>query len=266
MSSWTIISKVVIHEDDLDSENSMKKYSIFALLLGIGVSNVYAEWGDLLDYFSDDSEIIKSATSVLTNSEVVDGLKEALSKGTESAIARLGKQDGFFANKKVKIPMPDSLQMVEDGLRKIGQDKYADEFVLTMNRAAEQAVPEAAEIFGSAIRNMSIEDARGILNGQDDAATKYFRRTSGEKLVNRFLPIVKKSTEQIGVTSNYKQMVDKLGFMSRFIDTESLDVDRYITNKAIDGLFLMVAREEKLIRENPAARTTDLLKKVFSNN
>jgi len=155
---------------------------------------------------------------------------------------------------------------VEDGLRKIGQDKYADEFVLTMNRAAEQAVPEAAEIFGSAIRNMSIEDARGILNGQDDAATKYFRRTSGEKLVNRFLPIVKKSTEQIGVTSNYKQMVDKLGFMSRFIDTESLDVDRYITNKAIDGLFLMVAREEKLIRENPAARTTDLLKKVFSNN
>jgi len=113
---------------------------------------------------------------------------------------------------------------------------------------------------------MSIEDAKGILNGPDDAATKYFRRTSGEKLVNRFLPIVEKSTEKVGVTSNYKQMVDKLGFMSKFIDTDSLDVDRYITNKAIDGLFLMVAKEEKLIRENPAARTTELLKKVFSNN
>lgn len=247
-------------------KNITKYCSLSVLIFAFGISSAYAGWGELLDYFSDDSEITKSATSVLTNSEVVDGLKEALSKGTTSAIARLGKQNGFFANKKVKIPMPDSLHMVEDGLRKIGQDKYADEFILTMNRAAERAVPEAAEIFGSAIRNMSIEDAKEILNGPDDAATEYFRRTSGEELVNRFLPIVKKSTEQVGVTSNYKLMVDKLGFMSRFVDTESLDVDRYITNKAIDGLFLMVAREEKLIRENPAARTTELLKKVFSNN
>jgi len=135
-----------------------------------------------------------------------------------------------------------------------------------MNRAAEQAVPEAAEIFGSAIRNMSIQNARGILNGPDDAATKYFRRTSGEQLVNRFLPIVGRATDRVGVTSNYKEMVDKLGFMSRFFDTESLDVDRYVTNRAIDGLFLMLAREEKLIRENSASRTTELLKKVFANN
>jgi len=247
-------------------KNVMNYCGFSVLIICFGISNVYAGWGDLLDYFSDDSEITKGAVSVLTNSEVVDGLKEALNKGTTSAIASLGKQDGFFANVKVKIPMPASLNTIEDGLRKIGQDKYADEFILTMNRAAEQAVPEAAEIFGSAIRSMSIEDAKGILSGPDDAATKYFRRTSGEKLVNRFLPIVKKSTEQVGVTSNYKQMVDKLGFMSKFVDTESLDVDQYVTNKAIDGLFLMVAKEEKLIRQNPAARTTDLLKKVFSNN
>ena len=246
-------------------KNVMNYCGFSALITCFGISNVYAGWGDLLDYISDESEIIQG-TSMLTDAEVVGGLKEALSKGTTSAIASLGKEDGFFANRKVKIPMPDSLRIVEDGLRKIGQDKYADEFVLTMNRAAEQAVPEAAEIFGSAIRSMSIEDAKGILNGPDDAATKYFRRTSGEKLVNRFLPIVEKSTEKVGVTSNYKQMVDKLGFMSKFIDTDSLDVDRYITNKAIDGLFLMVAKEEKLIRENPAARTTELLKKVFSNN
>ena len=244
----------------------MKYCSLSALILSFGISNVHAGWSDLLDYFSDDPEITKGATSVLTNAEVVDGLKEALSKGTTSAIASLGKKDGFFANRQVKIPMPDSLKTVEDGLRKLGQDKYADEFVLTMNRAAEQAVPEAAEIFGSAIRSMSIEDAQGILNGPDDAATKYFRRTSGEKLVNRFLPIVERSTDRVGVTSNYKEMVGKLGFASRFFDTESLDVDRYVTNKAVDGLFLMVAREEKLIRENPAARTTELLKKVFSNN
>ena len=238
--------------------------SVPVLIFGLGISNVHAGWGDLLDYFSDNPEITKGASAVLSNTEMIDGLKEALSKGTTSAIANLGKKDGFFANNKVKIPMPDSLKTVESGLRKIGQDKYADEFVLTMNRAAEQAVPEAAELFGSAIRSMSIEDAKGILNGPDDAATQYFRRTSGENLVNRFLPIVEKSTDQVGVTSNYKEMVGKLGFASKFVDTESLDVDRYITNKAVDGLFLMVANEEKLIRENPAARTTELLKKVFS--
>lgn len=247
-------------------KNVMNFCSFSALIICFGISNAYAGWGDLLDYFSDDSEVIQGASSVLTDSEVIDGLKEALSKGTTSAIASLGKKDGFFANRKVKIPMPDSLQTIEDGLRKIGQDRYADEFVLTMNRAAEQAVPEAAEIFGGAIRSMSIQDARGILNGPEDAATKYFRRTSGEKLVNRFLPIVGKATDRVGVTSNYKEMVDKLGFMSKLVDTESLDIDRYVTNKAIDGLFLMLAGEEKLIRENPAARTTELLKKVFSNN
>lgn len=247
-------------------KNIMKCCALSVLILAFGMSNVDAGWGDLLDYFSDDPEIIHGVSSVLTDSEIIDGLKEALSRGTTSAIARLGKEDGFFANRKVKILMPDSLKTVEDGLRKIGQDRYADEFVLTMNRAAEQAVPEAAEIFGSAIRNMSIQDARGILNGPDDAATKYFRRTSGEKLVNRFLPIVGRATDRVGVTSNYKEMVDKLGFMSRFFDTESLDVDRYVTNRAIDGLFLMLAREEKLIRENPASRTTELLKKVFANN
>ncbi|MCH8078388.1 MAG: DUF4197 domain-containing protein [Proteobacteria bacterium] len=247
-------------------KNIMKCCGLSVLILAFGMSNVDAGWGDLLDYFSDDPEIIHGVSSVLTDSEIIDGLKEALSRGTTSAIARLGKEDGFFANRKVKILMPDSLKTVEDGLRKIGQDRYADEFVLTMNRAAEQAVPEAAEIFGSAIRNMSIQNARGILNGPDDAATKYFRRTSGEKLVNRFLPIVGRATDRVGVTSNYKEMVDKLGFMSRFFDTESLDVDRYVTNRAIDGLFLMLAREEKLIRENPASRTTELLKKVFANN
>ena len=247
-------------------KNIMKCCALSVLILAFGMSNVDAGWGDLLDYFSDDPEIIHGVSSVLTDSEIIDGLKEALSRGTTSAIARLGKEDGFFANRKVKILMPDSLKTVEDGLRKIGQDRYADEFVLTMNRAAEQAVPEAAEIFGSAIRNMSIQDARGILNGPDDAATKYFRRTSGEKLVNRFLPIVGTATDRVGVTSNYKEMVDKLGFMSRFFDTEGLDVDRYVTNRAIDGLFLMLAREEKLIRENPASRTTELLKKVFANN
>lgn len=238
--------------------------SLILLFLGFGITHVYAAWDDLLDYFSEDTEVMQGASSVLTNSEVIDGLKEALSKGTTSAISNLGKKDGYFANTKVKIPMPDSLKTVEDGLRKIGQDKYADEFVLTMNRAAEQAVPEAAELFGSAIRSMSVEDAKGILNGPDDAATDYFRRTSGEKLVNRFLPIVQQATDKVGLTSNYKAMIDRLGFMSKFVDAENLDLDRYVTNKAIDGLFLMVANEEKLIRENPAARTTELLKKVFS--
>ncbi len=243
---------------------TMQCATLLILFPAFGITTANADWDDLLDYFSEDTEVVQGASSALSNSEVVDGLKEALSMGTTSAIANLGKEDGFFANSAVKIPMPDSLKSIEDGLRKIGQDKYADEFVLTMNRAAEQAVPEAAELFGSAIRSMSVEDAKGILNGPDNAATDYFRRTSGEKLVTRFLPIVEQATDQVGLTSNYKAMIDKLGFMSKFVDTENLDVDRYVTNKAIDGLFLMVANEEKLIRENPAARTTALLKKVFS--
>lgn len=243
-------------------------FQIVLLISLAGVASAAsAGWKDLLKIFDSEEspETSTELVSALSNGEIVDGLKEALIKGTQSAVSLLGRTDGFLANPDVKIPMPDSLSKVESGLRKIGQDKVADNFVETMNRAAEKAVPEAAGIFADSVKQMSIEDARQILQGEDDAATQYFRKNSGDALKQKFLPIVEDATDKVGVTSSYKKLSENLGVLSGFIDTDKLDLDEYVTNKAMDGLFLMVAAEEKKIRENPVERTTDLLKKVFSN-
>lgn len=240
---------------------------LLAVLLVIFSIHVHAGWRDFLDVFKKDkqsAELTKDVNGGLAETDIVNGLKEALTRGARSAVSMLGREDGFLANPTVKIPMPKSLRKVEKGLRKIGQDKVADNFVEAMNRAAEKAVPEAASIFADAVKDMSIADARDILQGEDDAATRYFRNNSGKKLKEKFLPIVKQATNQAGVTSKYKKMTDKLGMLSSYIDTGNLDLDDYVTDKAMDGLFTMVAVEEKKIRENPVARTTDLLKKVFS--
>jgi hypothetical protein len=219
---------------------------------------------------NESTALSSSLAGSLSQDQVAQGLKEALGKGVQQAVSRLGHEGGFLTNLNVRIPMPEKLHSVEKTLHVLGQDKLADEFVTTMNRAAEQAVPEAAGGFGNAIQSMSIEDAKAILTGTTNAATQYFRRTTETNLYAKFLPIVKQATSQTGVTATYKQLMDKagagstLGSLSRsFLGAESLDVDAYVTNKALDGLFKMVAQEEKLIRENPAARTTALLQKVF---
>ena len=229
--------------------------------------SVQADWKDLLNIFNKDktSTPATAGMSTLSNSEIVDGLKQALIKGTGAAVAFLGKKDGFLAHPEVRIPMPDKLKTVESGLRRLGQDRLADSFIETMNRAAEQAVPVAADVFKDSVRNMTIDDAKNILGGPDDAATQYFRKTGSPALKEKFLPIVKTATDNVDLTAKYKKLVKKLGPMSGFVDTASLDLDGYITDKAMDGLFLIVAREEKKIRENPVERTTDLLKKVFGS-
>jgi hypothetical protein len=207
--------------------------------------------------------------SALSQTDMVDGLKEALGKGVQHAITQLGHDGGFLTNAHVKIPMPEKLHTVEKTLRTLKQDQLADDFVATMNHAAEQAVPEAASVFSAAVKAMSIDDAKSILTGTNNAATQYFRRTTETNLFERFLPVVKKATDQTGVTSAYKQLMDKAGssslgsFGNSLFGAQSLDVDAYVTHKALDGLFQMVAAEEKSIRENPVARTTDLLQKVF---
>lgn len=225
---------------------------------------VLADWDDFLRILTEETDSKQS--SLLTNSEIIEGLKEALYKGSNNAIDFLGRKDGFFARPEFRIPMPDTLQKIEDVLRTLKQDKLADDFVLSMNRAAEQAVPEATAIFKDAIRNMSFQDAKSILQGPDNAATQYFKRTSSDKLTGKMLPIVKQATSRVGVTAKYKSMVDGLGFMSDFVDIESLDIDRYVTDKAMRGLFKKLAHEEKLIRKDPAARTTEILKKVFGHS
>jgi Protein of unknown function (DUF4197) len=237
---------------------------LFLLCLGFSLP-CHAGWGEILDFFKEQTPA-GLGQSNLSNTDVVSGLKEALIKGSQSAVKTLGKENGFFAHPTLKIPMPEKLQTVESALRKLKQDKIADEFVLSMNRAAEKAAPKAMSIFSSAIKSMSIEDAYEILQGSDDAATEYLKKTSGSQLHEQFLPIVKQATDSVGVTENYKALIDNLGMMSRLIDVESLDLDRYVTDKAVDGLFNLVANEEKLIRSDPAARTTEILKKVFSAN
>jgi len=217
---------------------------------------------------------VSSGLPGLSQDQIVQGLKEALSKGMHSAVSSLGHDGGFLTNLNVKIPMPAKLRSVEKTLRTLKQDQLADDFVNTMNHAAEQAVPEAANVFGEAIKQMSIADAKSILTGTNNAATLYFRKVTQTNLFERFLPIVKAATDKTGVTSTYKKMMGSVSGSSSFggllggsglLKTEDFDVDSYVTNKAMDGLFQMVAEEEKRIRENPIARTTDLLHKVFDS-
>ncbi|MCC7519591.1 MAG: DUF4197 domain-containing protein [Verrucomicrobiae bacterium] len=206
-----------------------------------------------------------SSTSGLGQAELVGGLKEALAKGVQQAVAQLGKEGGFLNRLNVRIPIPENLQMVERGLRAAGQNSLADNFVVTLNRAAEKAVPEAAGVFADALSKMTLADAQGILAGPNDAATQFFRKSSEMRLREKFLPIVQKATAQVGVTAAYKNLLAKAGPAAQFFGGNAADLDAYVTDKALDGLFKMVAVEEQRIRENPAARTTDLLKKVFGS-
>lgn len=200
----------------------------------------------------------------LTDNEISGGLKEALFGGIKFAVSTLGRDNGFLNDTRVKIPLPNSLQKMEKALRIAGQGKMVDEFVASMNHAAEKAVPVAVDVFMESIKQMSFNDVRNILfSGQDDAATQFFRRTSEETLRGKFRPIVEQFTAQVGVTQNYKDMMGKYGFMGRLIGQDATDIDGYVTQKALDGLFYMVAEEEKKIRKDPIKQTTSLLKKVF---
>lgn len=243
-------------------------YLFLTLALLLVAATAQADWWDTLLQKAQQAQgkpVGQAVGSALTDDEVVRGLKEALGKSAERASGKLGKEGGFLNDLNVKIPMPEELKKVEKLLRTFRQDKYADEFVATMNRAAERAVPEAAALLNDTIQQMSLEDARAILKGPDDAATQYFRKANESKLKERFLPIVKQATDQAGVTSAYKKLMQKAGPAAGLMGKDATDVDGYVTGKALDGLFKIIAAEEKAIRENPVQRTTDLLKKVFGS-
>jgi hypothetical protein len=237
----------------------------FALLLGLRASG--ASLFDRLGLGKTPTNSPSTLTTALSSEEITGGLKEALSKGVERAVGMLGQPDGFLKDASVKIPMPETLKKVERTLRALRQDTLADEFVTTLNRAAEQAVPEAAAVLGTAVKQMTLADAKAILTSTNNAATAYFRHTSETNLHERFLPIVRKATEQAGVTSAYKTMTEKANFggfsAGSLLGQDAIDLDGYVTRKALDGLFLKIGLEEQRIRENPVARTTDLLQKVF---
>ncbi|UCV03425.1 DUF4197 domain-containing protein [Dechloromonas denitrificans] len=202
------------------------------------------------------------ALDAISTGDASAGVKEALAKGADYAVASLGKDNGFLGNSKVKIPLPGYLQKAEKGLRMFGMGKQADELVNTMNHAAENAVAEAKPILSDSIKKMSVQDAKGILTGGEDSVTQYFKRTSSEQLTRKFMPIVKTETKKLQLAEQYNSFAGKAA-SAGLIDQKDADVDSYVTQKAMDGLFLIIAEEEKKLRANPVGAGSDLLKKVF---
>jgi hypothetical protein len=198
----------------------------------------------------------------LSDSRIVAGLKEALQVGTGNAINLTGRVDGFFKNAAIKILLPKQFDPLAKGLRLAGQGQMVDEFVLSMNRAAEKAAPEARKIFVDAIKQMSFDDARKILFGNDTAATEYFKGKTSAKIAAAFRPIIEKSMDEVGATRQYKELIGRFQALP-FARSQSLDIDQYVVNKSLDGLFYMVGEEEKKIRKDPVARVSSILKDVF---
>jgi len=229
------------------------------LLLGVPAACA-ADMTDLLKSLPT----IPSGGTAQDSGTVASGLKEALSVGTKNAVGALSKTNGYFGNEAVKILLPENVRRAGDALRMAGYQKEVDAFVLSMNRAAEKAAPKAADIFAGAIREMSITDAQKILNGGNTAATEYFKSKTSAQLFDAFKPDISQSMNEVGVTKAYKAMTDRYTSMMPFAKMDSFDLDKYVTDKSLDGLFTMVGQEEAKIRTNPAARTTELLKKVFA--
>lgn len=198
----------------------------------------------------------------ISSKEAAAGLKAALEKGSQAAVATLGRSDGFFGNPQVKIPLPDSLERAEKLMRRFGMGRHADDLILTMNRAAEAAVPEARKLFVDAVRKMPLQDAKDILQGGDTAGTEYFRRSTQAELRKRFLPIVKQATAKVGLAQQYNEYAEK-GAALGLVKKEDANLDDYVTQKALDGLFFMVAEEEKRIRKDPVGAGTAIIRKVF---
>lgn len=208
------------------------------------------------------SDINKGAAKPLTSAEVAEGLKEALINGISKGADLTSQLDGYYKNPEIKIPFPPDVKKVEDRLRQLGLGNKVDEFVMTLNRGAEDAAKEAKPIFISAIKQMSIDDAFGILKGQPDAATQFLKRTTSSQLKEKFKPVIQNSLSKVSATKYYGDLVNTYNKIP-LVEKVNPNLDDYATDLAISGLFNMIAKEEKNIRENPMARTTDLLKRVF---
>jgi hypothetical protein len=200
--------------------------------------------------------------SSLTAAERSQGLKTALDQAARLAIDRLGRPDGYLADPEVRIPLPGRLGKAQKTLKALGLGPQVDDLVTTMNRAAEAAVPEARAVFADSIRRMTVQDAVGILTGPNDAATQYFRRTMSDSLTQRFLPIVAKATQRVELAQSYDRVAGRAARLG-LIGREDASLDAYVTQKALDGLFLKMAREEAAIRANPLGQSSAILKKVF---
>jgi Protein of unknown function (DUF4197) len=237
----------------------MIKITAACLFFLMGVTPAWAQFDKMLKGLGGLSG---AGSGGLNDAKIGSGLQEALKVGTENAVFQTGSVDGFFANNAIKILMPKSIQSIEQPLRLVGYGPQIDEFVVSMNRAAEKAVPFAKEIFWDAIGRISFDDATKILNGNDTAATDYFKGQTSKKLHSAFRPTVETVMADVGVTRQYNDLIGRYKSVP-FAQGLSFDIHQYVTEKTTDGLFFVVGQEEKKIRTNPTARVTDLLKDVF---
>lgn len=256
----------------------MKKTYLIASILAASITSAtaYAGWADKLKEAVQDEELQKtvldtavgtSSTGKTTNLDtttLINGLKEALEVGSKRAIEEISQPGGYLDNQNIRIPLPDGINKVASLLKKYGLESQVNQFEESMNRAAEQAAPQATDLIVGAVKEMSFEDAKKIYSGSDDAATQYFKEKTSGKLRELFQPSVQESLGQVGATRYYNDLAGEAKDIPFIGDQVNVDLDSYVTEEALNGLFTMLAAEEKKIRENPAARTTDLLKQVFN--
>lgn len=244
----------------MTNENNMKKITLLSLTLALMIVsyNSNAQW------FENIKKIFSSKSTGLTEQDAANGIKEALIKGTSEGVQIVSKKDGYFGNPQIKIPLPPEANTMDKTLRSIGLGKQVDQAILSLNRAAEDAAQEAKPIFITAIKNLTITDAINIVKGNDDAATRYLERNTSGELNKKFQPIIKVTLDKVNATkywSNIMNTYNKIPFVKKI----NPNLTEYVTNKAVEGLFVMIAKEELKIRKDPIARTTELLKRVFGS-
>ena len=210
--------------------------------------------------------VVSSASAAglddISNRDAVNGLRQALTNGTQAAVAKLGKEDGFFGDSRIRIPLPPSMKSAEAVMHSIGMGKQVNDLELRMNRAAEAAVPRAKSLLVNAVKKMSVQDAKGILTGGKDSATQYFKRTTTEPLAEQFKPIVKRAMAKVKLAQKYNEIAAS-GAKVGLVKEEDAHLEDYVTRKTLEGLFVVIADEEKKIRENPAGAASAVVKKVF---
>ncbi|HYP67480.1 MAG TPA: DUF4197 domain-containing protein [Thiobacillaceae bacterium] len=249
----------------------MKKLLVGLLALGFTVSASAFDFGALQDKLkgvlnkdsgTSQSSTTQSAIDKLTPAEINGGLKEALSKGAEAAVAQLGKENGFWSDPNLRIPLPDNLKKVSKLMKTLGMGKQVDALELGMNRAAEAAVPEAKGMLVGAVKSMTVDDAKGILTGGDTAATDFFRKKTEGQLTEKFLPIVKGTTDKVGLAQTYNTYA---GTAARFgaIKADQASIENYVTKEGLDRLYKVIGEKEKAFRANPLQSGSELIKKVF---
>lgn len=245
------------------------KSSSFILFSMLLASSTHSWAGTQWDWLKEKAHTIKRADGQslgdlsLSDTKIADGIKEALKVGIDKAIALTSKTDGYYGNKEIKITVPEKLQLMDRGLRAVGFGPKMDEFVLSMNRAAEKASPLARDIFINAIVGMSFNDVQGLLKGGDTAATEYFKQKTRPQLAKAYSAVVSQKLNEFDVTRKYNEMVGKYKTLPMTSKFQAPDINDYVINKSLDGLFLVLGQQETQIRQNPSARVSSLLKEVF---